>query len=102
MTTTKESYTVEVGLALFQTGFTVDLGRLSAAATVVLVPELGLTGYPPEDLLMRPAFMQACERVLGELARALADVPGLHVVVGHPMQRAEEDDARSSSVKALV
>jgi len=38
--TTKESYTVEVGLALFQTGFTVDLGRLSAAATVVLVPTI--------------------------------------------------------------
>ncbi len=36
--TTKESYTVEVGLALFQTGFTVDLGRLSAAAAVVLIP----------------------------------------------------------------
>ena len=27
-----------MGLALFQTGFTVDLGRLSAAAAVVLVP----------------------------------------------------------------
>lgn len=40
VTTTKESYTVEVGLALFQTGFTVDLGRLSAAATVVLVPTI--------------------------------------------------------------
>ena len=38
--TTKESYTVEVGLALFQTGFTIDLGRLSAAATVVLVPTI--------------------------------------------------------------
>ncbi len=38
--TTKESYTVEVGLALFQTGFAVDLGRMSAAATVVLVPSV--------------------------------------------------------------
>ena len=38
--TTKESYTVEVGLALFQTGFTIDLGRLSAAATVVLIPTI--------------------------------------------------------------
>jgi multiple sugar transport system permease protein len=35
---TRESYTIEVGLALFQTGFTVDLGRLSAASAIVLIP----------------------------------------------------------------
>lgn len=40
--TTKESYTIEVGLALFQTGFTVDLGRLSAASAIVLVPSVTL------------------------------------------------------------
>ena len=38
--TTKEAYTIEVGLALFQTGFAVDLGRMSAAATVLLVPSV--------------------------------------------------------------
>jgi multiple sugar transport system permease protein len=38
--TTKESYTVEVGLALFQTGFTVDLGRISAASAIVLIPSV--------------------------------------------------------------
>ncbi len=37
--TNKETYTLEVGLALFQTGFTVDIGRLSAAAALALVPE---------------------------------------------------------------
>ncbi len=36
--TTRDSYTIEVGLALFQTGFTVDLGRLSAASAIVLIP----------------------------------------------------------------
>ena len=40
--TTKASYTIEVGLALFQTGFTIDLGRLSAASTIVLVPSVVL------------------------------------------------------------
>ncbi len=40
--TTRESYTIEVGLALFQTGFTVDLGRLSAASAAVLVPSITL------------------------------------------------------------
>jgi multiple sugar transport system permease protein len=38
--TTRTSYTIEVGLALFQTGFTVDLGRLSAASATVLVPSI--------------------------------------------------------------
>jgi multiple sugar transport system permease protein len=36
--TSKEAYTLEVGLALFQTGFTVDIGHLSAAAALALVP----------------------------------------------------------------
>ncbi len=38
--TTQLSYTIEVGLALFQTGFTVDLGRLSAASATVLIPSI--------------------------------------------------------------
>jgi multiple sugar transport system permease protein len=38
--TTTQSYTVEVGLALFQTGFTIDLGRLSAASALVLIPSV--------------------------------------------------------------
>ena len=55
-----------------------------AGARVVIAPELGLCGYPPEDLLLRPAFLRACERALGELAAALADCVELHLVVGHP------------------
>ena len=39
---TEERYVIETGLALFQTGFTVDLGRLSAASAVVLVPSVTL------------------------------------------------------------
>ena len=53
-------------------------------ARVVLTPELSLCGYPPEDLLLRPSFMQACSQSLRECAAALADLPGLSVVVGHP------------------
>ncbi len=40
--TDREAYTIEVGLALFQTGFTVDLGRLSAASALVLIPSITL------------------------------------------------------------
>jgi multiple sugar transport system permease protein len=42
VSSTKTSYTIEVGLALFQTGFTVDVGRLSAASSVVLIPSVTL------------------------------------------------------------
>jgi multiple sugar transport system permease protein len=50
--TTRASYTIEVGLALFQTGFTVDLGRLSAASAIVLVPSVTLF------VLLRRNFVQ--------------------------------------------
>lgn len=50
--TTRSSYTIEVGLALFQTGFTVDLGRLSAASAIVLVPSIVLF------VLLRRNFVQ--------------------------------------------
>ncbi len=78
----------------------VDAARRAHAqgARLVLTPELGLCGYPPEDLLLRPAFMQACAQALADCARALADVPGLFVVVGHPHQFGDRGDVRSNSV----
>jgi NAD+ synthase (glutamine-hydrolysing) len=50
-------------------------------ASLLLTPELGLCGYPPEDLLLRPGFYEACNRVLHGLAQR---VHGINVVVGHP------------------
>ena len=66
-------------------------------ARLVLTPELSLCGYPPEDLLLRPAFMQACAQALSDCAAALADLPGLRVVVGHPHQFGAHGDLRSRS-----
>ncbi len=66
-------------------------------ARVVLAPELALCGYPPEDLLLRPAFMQACREALQGLAADLSDCEGLHVIVGHPHQLGERGDVRSKS-----
>ncbi|MFN7481505.1 MAG: nitrilase-related carbon-nitrogen hydrolase [Betaproteobacteria bacterium] len=66
-------------------------------AQVVVAPELALTGYPPEDLLLRPAFMRACHEHLLALAAELADCEGLHLVVGHPHQFGESGDVRSKS-----
>ncbi|QWE01047.1 NAD+ synthase [Polynucleobacter sp. JS-Mosq-20-D10] len=57
-------------------------------ATVVLTPELSLTGYPPEDLLLRPAFIEAADRELSCLMLELQKFPGLTVIVGHPKKTA--------------
>ena len=70
----------------------------AAGALVVIAPELALTGYPPEDLLLRPAFMSACAQALSDLALDLADCPGLHLVVGHPHQFGQHGDLRSKSM----
>lgn len=52
-------------------------------ADVLLTPELVLTGYPPEDLLLRPLFVQEQLQVLDDLRNDLAELKGLHVVLGH-------------------
>jgi NAD+ synthase (glutamine-hydrolysing) len=53
-----------------------------AGADLVVTPELSLCGYPPEDLLLRPAFLDACQRELAALAIATAEGPV--VLVGYP------------------
>jgi NAD+ synthase (glutamine-hydrolysing) len=52
-----------------------------AGADLVLFPELAVTGYPPEDLLLRPGFIRAARRSVEELAKA-AD--GITALVGAP------------------
>ena len=69
----------------------------AGGAALVVAPELALTGYPPEDLLLRPSFMQACAAQLAQLAAELSDCEGLQVVVGHPHQFGERGDLRSKS-----
>jgi NAD+ synthase (glutamine-hydrolysing) len=66
-------------------------------ARLVITPELSLTGYPPEDLLLRPAFMQACDEALAACAALLADLPDLQLVVGHPRALDDRGDVRTRS-----
>ena len=64
-------------------------------ARLVVTPELSICGYPAEDLWLRPAFMAACDDAVKWVARELAGLKGLHVVVGHPVG----GDLRSKSVQ---
>ena len=50
-------------------------------ADLVVYPELFITGYPPEDLVRKPAFAAAARRVIEELAAETAD-GGPGVIVG--------------------
>src|SRR2546423_9086744 len=61
------------------------LERLAEAkansAELVVFPELAVTGYPPEDLLLRPGFIRAAEQSVEAIAR---EARGTTVLVGAP------------------
>ena len=52
-----------------------------ANADLVLFPELVVTGYPPEDLLLRPGFIRAARRAVEGIAKA---THGVTALVGAP------------------
>src|SRR5947209_11919235 len=55
-------------------------------AQLVVFPELALTGYPPEDLLLKTHFVDAAGAALEEIARSVEDIVAL---VGYP-QRSDD------------
>ena len=59
----------------------------SAGARILLTPELSLSGYPPEDLLLRRTFYEASDAALARLTGKLLEFPELRVIVGHPLAR---------------
>ncbi len=64
----------------------------SGGAALVMFPELTLSGYPPEDLLLRPSFLAACSSELSALAAA---THGIAAMVGHPHSEGEVFNAAS-------
>lgn len=63
-----------------------DRARDDMSCDLLVCSELVLTGYPPEDLVMRPGFMQLIE---AQLARLCESVQGIDLIVGYP-KRTEE------------
>jgi len=63
-------------------------------ARLLLTPELSICGYAAEDLFLRPAFIAACDDAVKTVARELAGLKDMVVVVGHPTG----GDVRSKSV----
>jgi NAD+ synthase (glutamine-hydrolysing) len=58
----------------------------TGGADLVVFPELAISGYPPEDLLIRPSFLQACNEAIATLAEA---TDGVAAVVGFPHSEGE-------------
>ncbi len=50
-------------------------------ADIIVFPELSITGYPPEDLLLRKSFLNAATEALYEFKE---QVEGIYCVIGHP------------------
>ena len=59
----------------------IEQARDDHGADLVLFPELAVSGYPPEDLLLRPGFLQHCEQAMQRIALACT---GITAVVGWP------------------
>ncbi len=65
-------------------------------ADVVVASELFVSGYPPEDLVLKPAFMAACEAAVRGLAKETASGPAL--ILGTPWQQ----DGKRYNAAALL
>ncbi|MBP2445561.1 MULTISPECIES: NAD+ synthase [Rhizobium] len=66
-------------------------------AHLLVLTELFISGYPPEDLVLKPAFIRACWKAVESLAADTAD-GGPGVVIGFPRQ---DETGRYNSVAVL-
>ncbi len=81
-----------------------NIARLRAAraeaarlgADLVVAPELSVAGYPPEDLVLKPAFVAACQAAVRDLAQETASGPAL--IVGSPWMQ----DGKRYNAAALL
>jgi len=62
---------------------TAENARDQLGADVIVFPELTVTGYPPEDLLLRPDFIKQANQAVSDIAKAVKDID---IVIGYPEQ----------------
>ena len=107
-------YTCEVKIALAQINPTVgdftgntqlilDFTRRAAegGADLVVFPELAVAGYPPADLLEKPAFVARSQQVIAEIAQAAAEL-GIAVICGFVAPAAEQTGRHVQNSAALL
>ncbi len=74
-------------------------GAYAGGARLVVTPELAICGYAAEDLFLRTSFIQACDDAVNRVARELAGLKGLCVVVGTPTRGDSGLGLRTRSVE---
>ena len=57
--------------------------RFHLGADAIVFPELAITGYPPEDLLLRPRFLDLVDNAIHEIKRSVKDID---IIVGYPKE----------------
>jgi NAD+ synthase (glutamine-hydrolysing) len=72
---------------------------VAAGAELVLFPELALTGYPPQDLLLRSHFLSDARTALEELARDTRDIVA---IVGFPERAADVHNAAAVLAEGAI
>lgn len=93
-TSTKTKDTLRIALAQINPTMgdikgNIELARQARAdaarqkADLILLSELLVSGYPPEDLILKPAFIEACIEAVEEFAKETAD-GGPAVIIGSP------------------
>lgn len=60
---------------------TAQHARDELKADLIIFPELSITGYPPEDLLLRPDFINHANQAIADIAK---EVQGIDIVIGFP------------------
>jgi NAD+ synthase (glutamine-hydrolysing) len=76
-----------------------EQARDTHGAHLIAFPELTIAGYPPEDLLLRPSFLAACEKEVAEVA---ASANGIAAYFGHPHAMGEVYNAASLAIDGEV
>jgi NAD+ synthase (glutamine-hydrolysing) len=59
--------------------------RFHLGADAIVFPELAITGYPPEDLVLRPRFLDLADNAIHEIKRSVKDID---IIVGYPAETA--------------
>lgn len=78
-----------------------DICAAHTDATLVVFPELGICGYPPEDLVLKPFFVQSCMDMVQTLAARTRDFP-CGILVGTPWRDDAAQQAQSLPYNAAV
>ena len=80
----------------------VDFARRAreAGAELIIFPELGISGYPPRDLVEKPSFLERNQQELERLAQETARLP-IQVICGY-VGRAEQETGKAATNSAAL